>query len=151
MTNRLEDHETIPAPSETRRIIQVLAGALLMAAAVLAISYARSQGLIEDNLAHRLRGVIIGVFLVITGNAIPKTRGLYGKENCEPSTRQSFRRYAGWIFVLAGLGYTISWLAVPIAHAETVAVVFVAASIVLVLPRMVWCALKRRPSQPVGS
>lgn len=151
MTHRMDENETTPVRSERARILQALILAGSMAAMVLAVSYLRAHGLIEAAPAERLRGVIIGLFLIVTGNSIPKNRSRHADKNCAPTRNQTFARFAGWTFVLCGLGYTISWLAVPIEHAETVAIVFIIASIVLVLPRMAWCVLKRGPSQTVGS
>jgi hypothetical protein len=151
MTDRMDDIETTAGRSGRNRVLEVLLGAVTMAVGLVVVGYAGAHGFIEPTLAHRLRGVIVGVFLVVTGNSIPKNRGCGAEVACSPVRDPSFQRFAGWTYVLGGLGYTISYLALPIERAETVGMVFIGATIALVLPRLLWTALKRRPSQPVGS
>jgi uncharacterized membrane protein len=148
MSKRPEENEITPASSEGRRILRALGGAALILAAALGLAFARSRNLIDETLAERLSGAVIGLLLIVTGNAIPKTRDRHAEKNCSPSRTQSLQRFAGWTFVLGGLGYTIAWLAAPIAYAGTVGMVFVAASVLLVAPRMVRCLLHRGTSQP---
>jgi hypothetical protein len=56
---------------------------------------------------------VVGLFLMTTGNAIPKTLMPLSASACNPATLQRLQRRAGWTFALAGAGLTIGWLALP--------------------------------------
>lgn len=39
------------------------------------------------------------------------------KERCTTSRKQVLQRFAGWIFVIMGLGYVLAWLVLPVEQA----------------------------------
>jgi len=55
---------------------------------------------------------------------------------------------AGWAFVLAGLGYAIVWLILPVDRANAVAMSIVATTLLLVVGRTAWVVLTRKPALP---
>jgi hypothetical protein len=70
------------------------------------------------DMALRATMAIGGVFLAVTGNAIPKTVTPLASLHCNPAKVQAVQRLAGWIWVLAGLAVAIAWLTLPINLAE---------------------------------
>lgn len=148
MNKNIETNGTTRHTDDRREIFRALVGAGLLLAAALALAFARSRGFMSETLSERLFGVLIGLILVVTGNAIPKKRDRHAEPNCPPSRIQRFQRFAGWTFVLGGLGYVISWVVLPLPYAGTVAMGFVAVAVLLVAPRMLWCFWRRQPSRP---
>ncbi|MGH7936639.1 MAG: hypothetical protein ACREF8_06490, partial [Chthoniobacterales bacterium] len=91
----------------------------LMLAVSLAAKYATARGAIHaHDLSLRLVMAIAGVFLVSTGNMIPKTLTPLSAMRCGATKVPSFQRLAGWTWVLAGLALAIGWLVLPVARAE---------------------------------
>ena len=58
-----------------------------------------------------------GLIVAWSGNTIPKTLTPLEQLACDPARHQARLRRAGWAFVLAGLGWALSWLLLPIAAA----------------------------------
>ena len=103
-------------------------GAGLLLAASASVAGAVRFDLIGDGTSERVMGVLLGIVLVVTGNFIPKTLEPLSAERCDPSRKQALQRFAGWAFVLAGVGYAIVWLTFPLDRANAVAMSIVAAS-----------------------
>lgn len=61
---------------------------------------------------------VIGVFLMATGNAIPKTLTPLTACSHDPAMLQRLQRRAGWTFTLAGAGLAMGWLALPVPFAN---------------------------------
>ena len=57
--------------------------------------------------------VVMGAFLMATGNAIPKTLTPISVYSIDPARLQRLQRRAGWTFALAGAALAIGWLALP--------------------------------------
>ena len=130
-----------------------LAGAGLLLSLALGLALADSVDLIDGVTSERAMGVVLGGFLVVIGNGMPKAlKPLSSAPGCDPAKVQRFQRFAGWTFVLAGLGHAIAWLALPIEWAGEVATVTVLAALLLVAPRLAWFYLTRAraPSPPNG-
>jgi len=86
----------------------------------------------------RIWGITLGIVLIILGNLIPKILSPLTAKRCGPSTATSVQRFAGWALVLAGVGWTIAWIVLPIKLADNVAMTFGIAGLALVLLRYIF-------------
>jgi len=125
----------------------VVFGALMMGIP-LALTLARSYGVVNDpDLGRRSTGVLVGAFLVMLGNVIPKTLPPLSSMQCDGARLQAFQRFAGWTWVLCGLGSAIGWLALSIDSAEIATTVLVVTAMVVTIVQMLRLRL-RRPRNP---
>jgi hypothetical protein len=90
--------------------------------------------------------VILGAFLVFTGNAIPKTLAPLSGMHCDATRVQAFQRFAGWTWVLAGLVFTIGWLALPVLLADRMTVILLPGVMLVILAQLVHLRLTRQRS-----
>ncbi len=130
-------------------------GALAVGGAIVAASLgftlAETLGWVGDSTSSRGMGFVMGLFLVLVGNVMPKLLKPLTAMRCDPAKVQSFQRSAGWIFVLAGIGYAAAWLVLPIETAGLVSTLFAFASVALVAPRLAWLYIRRgAPPRSVG-
>jgi hypothetical protein len=95
-----------------RSLVVVIAGVL---AAVVAVGIGRRTGVLEPELAKRLGVVVFGIMLAVLGNYMPK----FVVPWSTPATVAA-RRFAGWVFVLAGSAYVAICLLAPMPHAVIV-------------------------------
>ena len=60
--------------------------------------------------------VILGAFIVATGNALPKTLTPLSVLRCDPAPAraQALHRFAGWAWVLTSPALSVAWLALPV-------------------------------------
>lgn len=126
--------------------------ALILAALILALSFGltlavRSE-LIDGSTQKRAQGVMIGMVLVIFANLVPKKLEPLSATRCGASKTPAVQRFAGWTLVLAGLGYSIAWLVLPIEHARIPAMSLVAFGLLLVLARVAWAFVRGSRGQP---
>jgi hypothetical protein len=84
-------------------IILVAGGAKLAAA----------YGIVGGDWPERALMATIGVFLMVTGNAIPKTLAPLSSYSPDVAAVQRLQRQAGWAFTIAGAGLAIGWVALP--------------------------------------
>ncbi len=91
----------------------------------------------SPDLGIRLTMALTGVYLIFTGNAIPKSLKPFGCLPHDSAEAQSFRRFAGWAWVLTGLALVAVWLLAPVAAALMFTLTGVPLAIALVI-------LKRR-------
>jgi hypothetical protein len=122
-------------------------GALMMGIP-LALTLARSYGVVDDtDLGRRSTGVLIGAFLVMLGNVMPKNLPPLSSMQSDGARQQAFHRLAGWTWVLCGLASAIGWLALPIDSAEIATTVVVVAAMVVTIGQLL--RLRRpRKDQP---
>lgn len=99
---------------------------------------AAAHGVLGSDWPARAMMAVIGVFLMATGNAIPKTLTPLSACSYDPATLQRLQRQAGWTFTLAGAGLAIGWLAlpVPVANRLTLLLVPVTALFIVQLVRL---------------
>jgi hypothetical protein len=73
-----------------------------------------------EDMSKRLTQVLTGLFFVWMGNAMPKALTPLSGAQCsgDPIKAQAFQRFLGWTWVLTGVGYSISWLVLPIGVAK---------------------------------
>jgi len=61
-----------------------------------------AHGLVGSDWPGRAMMAVVGLFLMTTGNAIPKTLMPLSASACNSATLQRLQRRAGWTFALAG-------------------------------------------------
>ena len=122
--------------------------AALMMGIPLALTLARSYGLVDgSDLARRSTGVLIGLFLAMLGNVMPKNVPPLSS-GCDGARQQAFHRLAGWTWVLCGLASAVAWLVLPIDLAGTAAVVLAATAMAVTIVHLVRLATRAR-TKPV--
>jgi hypothetical protein len=90
------------------------------------------------DIALRATMAIVGGFLAVTGNAIPKTLTPLAALHCDPAKVQAVQRLAGWIWALAGLAVAIAWLTLPINLAEAMSFLLLPSAILVTVGQVVW-------------
>ena len=117
-----------------KQVTTSLIFAVMMIGSALAMAYADQLGL-KEPADERNYGVMIGFMLAWFGNIMPKQGPETNCAQCSPSTGQNMRRFAGWVFVIAGLAHGAVWLAAPLEVANYIAMGIVAGALVLVIGR----------------
>jgi hypothetical protein len=90
------------------------------------------------DIALRATMAIVGAFLAVTGNAIPKTLTPLASLQCDSAKVQAVQRLAGWIWTLAGLAVAIAWLTLPINVAEAMSYLLLPSAILVTVGQAVW-------------
>jgi len=126
-----------------------IARAIAFAALMLMVSFAASlAGALDvadaSELARRGAMVILGVFLASIGNAMPKTLTPLAALQCDPARVQAFQRFAGWTWVLTGLGFAAAWIALPIETARPASVALIVVCMLLIATQL----LRLRRTRP---
>ncbi len=86
----------------------------------------------DPDLGRRATMAVGGIFLVFTGNGIPKTLTRWSGLQDDAGRIQAFQRFAGWTWVLAGLALAITWLVLPVELAGTLTLVLMPAAMLLI-------------------
>ena len=111
--------------------------AALMMGLSLAVKLVEALGLTTDpDWSRRASLTGMGVFLMFMGNSMPKTLTPLAKMRCNPASVQAFQRFAGWTWVLTGLGFSIAWLVLPLTVAKPVSMAALFTGMFLILARM---------------
>lgn len=100
----------------------------------LAISY-EFTAILGDDLEKRMMGVIFGIIFLFYGNAAPKRPVSLNAGRQSPERVQAHTRFAGRIFVLTGLAYTLVWTFAPIDMALPIAMTILVGGVGLVMTR----------------
>ena len=120
-----------------RSIPTAVVFAALMMGIPLALTLARSYGVVNDiDLGRRSTGVLIGAFLVMLGNVMPKNLPPLSSMRCDGARQQAFQRLVGWTWVLCGLASAIAWLALSIDSAETATTVLVVTAVAVTVVQL---------------
>ena len=115
-----------------------VAAAALMILLALAASLAAKAGLLVDTeWARRSTMIVLGAYLALTGNALPKRLTPLATSTCDPVRAQAIQRVAGWTQVLTGLIVAAAWIVAPTDVAEFVTVVAVLTGVLVVSARIV--------------
>lgn len=124
-------------------------GALVVAAVILAVAYglglAVDRNLVSAILAERLQHALMGGVLVLVGNFMPKTGNKPSEANCHPPEAHLVKRLSGWALVLAGVGYSLTWLVAPISVAPVLSMVLVGGAVVVMVVSL-FIGLRGRPT-----
>jgi hypothetical protein len=122
----------------------------LMIIIPLALTLAHAYGLVDDpdTGMRRTTMIMIGAYLAVTGNAMPRmlppTSSMPGGDGARV---QAFQRHAGWTWVLCGLGYAMAWLALPIDAAGPISMALVATGMIVTIVQLLRLR-KPRPHAP---
>jgi len=124
--------------------------AALMMGIPLALSLARSYGVVDDiDLGRRSTGVLIGAFLVMLGNVMPKNLPPLSSMRDDAARQQAFQRLLGWAWVLCGLASAITWLALSIDSAEVATTMLMVIAMAITIVQLVRLR-KPRKNQPAA-
>jgi hypothetical protein len=118
------------------RVRYSITGASLLMAMPLAFQLADEVGALsgDNSLDERAFGVVLGLILAAYGNFMPKQLAPLDNDTDHASGhKQSTLRFAGWVFVIIGLIHALIWIALPIAWANTAAMIDVAFGLTMVL------------------
>jgi hypothetical protein len=130
------------------RIPTAVVFAALMMGIPLALTLARSYGLIDGSDAgRRSAGVLMAALIVMIGNSMPKNLPPLSSLRSDGARQQAFQRRAGWTWVLCGLASAIGWLALPIDYAEIATIVLVPTALVVTIVHLL--RLSRRKDEPL--
>ncbi len=124
-----------------RRSLLIAAFYLLTA---LTLNELRRLQVIDAEMVQRTMGILMGIGVLISANAIPKRLVPLANLSCDPAREQRLRRFCGVILVLGGLGYTLAYMMAPIAIASTLAIGLLAPATAAVGAIAVRCAWRRR-------
>jgi hypothetical protein len=127
-------------PPRPRRSSGQIRFALILAGLMLAIRpvlhFAHRFGVPDNNeLAIRAVLVLTAVFIVATGNSMPKRLVPPACLRTDPGRAQAFMRFAGWTWVLTGILFGIAVAALPSAAGTTATLIIVPAGMALVAIR----------------
>ena len=123
----------------------------LMMIIPLAVTLAHAYGVVDDpDSGRRMTMIILGAYLVVTGNALPKQFATTSSMQCDGdgARAQAFQRFAGWTWVLCGLGFATAWLVLPTDAAEPVSIALVVTAMIVTVVRLLRL---RRPQQHAGA
>lgn len=114
----------------------VVFGALILAIGFSAKLATTLGALDNDDLSRRVTMAILGLFLMFTGNALPKTLTPLPALARDAARVQACRRFAGWTWTLTGLAFAFVWLALPVPLAQPMSVLVVLNGMVMIAHRM---------------
>lgn len=131
------------AEAERRAARGTVRSGIATAGVILAISLgAKLAGALGaaqyGDMALRATMAIVGAFLAVTGNAIPKTLTPLATLHCDPAKVQAVQRRAGWIWTLAGLAVAMVWLTLPVNQALAMTFLFLPSAIVVTVGQAAW-------------
>lgn len=127
-----------------RRALLVAVVYLLTAAMLDAL---RHRQVFSPEMVQRLSGILMGMVLIVSANAIPKRLVPLSRLSCDPAREQTLRRLGARVLLLGGVGYTLAFALAPIAMASTLAIGLLAPAVVAVASITARCAwLRRRAS-----
>ena len=130
----LSDPATIRNIAAIPRAVAVGA---VMVVIPLAVSLAHAYGLVGDRESgFHATMIIIGLYLAAIGNALPRSLPPAASMPGNAAQVQAFQRFAGWTWVLGGLGFAAAWLLLPKDMAVPVSVAVVAGALVLIVVQL---------------
>jgi hypothetical protein len=141
--------ENIPESRKT------LSGAMIFASLLIAVALgarlADALGLMEGTWAqaiiNRATNVFVGGYLVFHGNRLPKILTPVWSARCDSATMQTLRRRTGWAYVLAGLAFTLLWLALPVHLARPIGMAVIVAGVLV--PSVIMLVSVNRRAKPL--
>jgi len=126
----------------------VVFGALMMIIP-LAMTLAHAHGLVDDpdSGMRRTTMIMIGAYLAVTGNAIPRMLPPTSSMPGGGARVQAFQRHAGWTWVLCGLGLAMAGLALPLDAQTPISFALVATAMIVTIVQLLRLR-KPRPHAP---
>ena len=110
--------------------------ALLLIGVSLAAKLAWGCGWVSSpDLGIRATMALSAAYLMFTGNAIPKSLKPFGCLPHDSAEAQTFRRFAGWTWVLTALALVAVWLLAPVSLAIIFTLCGIPLAILLVILR----------------
>lgn len=131
------------AYSDTERgffVASVTTAAIVITLALM-LKLVETLGVQNIAMMERIFGVGMGGVLIVVGNAMPKILAPLTAKRCSPVQAQTLQRFAGWVFVVAGIAYAASWAFLPHGQGGDVATFIGAGAALLVLLRWAWMFL----------
>jgi hypothetical protein len=122
-----------------------VAGFLGLVAVIAAISIGKETGVIENDVAKRGVGIVLGLMLMGAGNLLPKFR-LFDAPGRDPAQTLAGERFAGWVFVITGTAYVIIWAFAPMSSVMLVSSIVGLGSLALVALDWMRRAIAKKPS-----
>ena len=142
-----------PGDAASARSVASVAGAVVFGALMmiipLALTLAHAYGLVDDpdSGMQRTTMIMVGAYLAVTGNAMPRMLPPTSSMPCSGARVQAFQRHAGWTWVLCGLGYAMAWLALPIDAAGPISMALVVTAMIVTIVQLLRLC-KPRPHAP---
>jgi hypothetical protein len=142
-----------PGDAASVRGVASVAGAVvfgsLMMIIPLALTLAHAYGLVDDpdSGMRRTSMIMVGAFLAVTGNAMPRMLPPTSSMPCGGARVQAFQRQAGWTWVLCGLGFAMAGLALPIDAQTPISFALVATAMIVTIVQLLRLR-KPRPHAP---
>ena len=139
-----------PGDAASVRGVASVAGAVVFGALMmiipLALTLAHAYGLVDDpdSGMRRTNMIMIGAFLAVTGNAMPRMLPPTSSMPCGGARVQAFQRHAGWTWVPCGLGFAMAGLALPIDAQTPISFALVATAMIVTIVLL----LRLRKPQP---
>jgi hypothetical protein len=104
----------------------------LMYVIPLAVELAHVYGIVDDpNSGLRTLMVIFGADIAAIGNTLPRLLPPVSSTPYGGARAQASQRFIGWTWVLCGLGFAASWLALPVGGAQMASSMILAFAILL--------------------
>lgn len=142
-----------PEDAATVRSVASVAGAVVLGALMviipLALTLAHAYGLVDDPDIgmRRTTMIMLGAFLAVTGNAMPRMLPPTSSMPYGGARVQAFQRFAGWTWALCGLGFALAGLALPIDVAGPVSTTLVAAAMIVTIVQLLRLRQQVRPTR----
>ncbi len=139
-----------PGDTASVRGLASVAGAVVFGALMmiipLALTLAHAYGLVDDpdSGMRRTTMILVGAYLAVTGNAMPRMLPPTSSMPCGGARVQAFQRHAGWTWVLCGLGFAMAGLALPIDAQTPISLALVATAMIVTIVQL----LRLRKPQP---
>jgi hypothetical protein len=137
-----------PRPASLFAEIRVglICAALMLAIPLGAKLAARSGHWDAGEFQQRTLMAIAGIFIVLSGNTIPKRITSVACRGADEAQTLAFYRFAGWTWVLAGLALGLVWVLAPLAAADTATLLILPTAIALIAVRWLGLRSSRRPA-----
>jgi high-affinity Fe2+/Pb2+ permease len=117
----------------------VFAGVMMVIA--LGGKLALALGVLHDAaFTRRATNVLAGTLLLFMGNDIPQR---LAPAQCSGEKIQGLQRLAGWTWVLAGLGYAVAWLVLPLEVADPVSLGLIVSAMFATVAPILWRGVGR--------
>ncbi|CAN5205172.1 hypothetical protein BH11PSE2_BH11PSE2_14530 [soil metagenome] len=124
-------------------VLAAVYGGLTLAGAY-AVKLAIALGFDHGETMQRAVGVGSGLVMVVIGNVLPKVIAPVTATRCGAVHTQSLQRFAGWVFVLAGLAIAVLSFILPTGQADGITLSICLGAVVLVIGRLAWILAANR-------